>query len=63
MRRTEGKKLRNVPFFLRSQRNDEVGWTSWPSNRLLFSQFRMFCGYPAIPTYSRFPRGVVAVVA
>ena len=37
---SRGKKLRHVPFFLRSQRNDEIGWTSWTSNRLLSSQLR-----------------------
>ena len=39
---SRGKKLRHVPFFLRRQRNDEIGWTNWMSNRLLFCQLRMF---------------------
>ena len=40
---SRGKKLRHVPFFLQSQRNDGIGWTNWTSNHLTFSQLRRFC--------------------
>jgi hypothetical protein len=40
---SRGKKLRHVPFFLQSQRNEGVGWTNCTSNPLFFSQLRRSC--------------------